>query len=270
MPELRFSSLPKFRPASGLTALLGLAIGGAALLLGARRYREGLLLAGAAHATFCTTAAIPNHPLTGPLVRRFRTESREVWLTIDDGPHPDTTPGILETLRRHGAKATFFVIGRNAANHPELLQAIVRDGHSLGNHTASHPAASFWSAGPGRIAREIDGATAAVESAGLPAPRYFRSPVGMTNLFVAPALANRGLLRIGWSSRAFDTRPQSPAAVVTRIMRTCRPGAIILLHERGPAAAGRSLGPLLIRLEENGYRCILPPDDALIVEGACS
>ncbi len=254
-------------PFGGLTALLGLAVVGAVALFAARRYREALWLAAGAHATFCTTAAIPNHPLTGPLVRRFRTTAREVWLTIDDGPHPESTPRILEILRQHGAKATFFVIGRHAAQHPDLLRSIIHDGHTLGNHTYGHAAASFWTAGPARIGREIDGVAQAAAAAGLPAPRYFRAPVGMTNLFVAPALAARGLLRIGWSARAFDTRPQSPTSVVERIMRNCAPGAIILFHERGHAAGERSLDALLARLKAESYRCVLPPDQALIVEG---
>ena len=262
MPRSRIS------PAEGLTALLGLALAGAGLLLGTGRWRAGGLLAGAAHATFCATAAIPNHPLSGPLVRRFRPEAPDVWLTIDDGPHPESTPAILELLHKHNARATFFLIGRNAARHPGLLQDIAGAGHTLGNHTHHHCTASFWTAGPRRIAREIDEAAAAVAAAGLPPPRYFRAPVGMTNLFVAPALAARGLLRIGWSARGFDTRARTPAAVVGSVMKNCRPGTIILLHERGPAAGVRSLAPLLARLEKRSMRCVLPSDPELIVDGA--
>jgi peptidoglycan/xylan/chitin deacetylase (PgdA/CDA1 family) len=253
-----------------LLGWFALAAGASVTLLAARRWREGLGLAALTHAAFCTSAAIPNHRFSGPIVRRFRPTSREVWLTLDDGPHPDSTPAILDLLRHHNAKATFFVIGTQATKHPELLRAIVTEGHTLGNHTWHHESASFWTAGPARIAREIDGVSNAVVAAGLPPPEYFRPPVGMANIFITPALAAREMRRIGWSARAFDTRPQPPAVAVERIMRTCRPGAIILFHERGPAAGTRGLGPVLERLSSECFRCVIPPNDALIVEGPWS
>lgn len=241
----------------------------------ARRFLAGLLLAsgalllsgrvvgaigalGAAHALFCTTAALPNHRLSGPLARNFSPPGRAVWLTIDDGPHPDSTPAILEVLRRHGARATFFLIGRRAERHPELVRAIVAAGHSLGNHTYSHPSATFWTAGPRRIAREIDRAARAIAAAGVAAPVFFRPPVGMANFFVAGALRRRGLVRVGWSARGFDTRPQDPDRMVDAIVRRCRPGGIVLFHELGATAGAAPLDRLLTRLRAENFSCELP------------
>src|SRR5476651_781445 len=71
----------------------------------------------------------------GPVIIRFRTQKKAVWLTIDDGPHPEDTPQFLKLLKKHNAQATFFVIGRQVQKHPGLAQAILRDGHTLANHT---------------------------------------------------------------------------------------------------------------------------------------
>ena len=71
--------------------------------------------------------------------RRLRTfEPKLLALTFDDGPDPKVTPKILESLRKHNARATFFVLGSNAARHPELMREIADQGHAIGSHTASH------------------------------------------------------------------------------------------------------------------------------------
>lgn len=69
---------------------------------------------------------------------RMDEGTRTVYLTFDDGPIPESTPFILETLKAFCVKATFFVVGENAARYPELMQAIVADGHQIGNHTYNH------------------------------------------------------------------------------------------------------------------------------------
>jgi peptidoglycan/xylan/chitin deacetylase (PgdA/CDA1 family) len=256
-----------FFPARALRWLLLGALLGAAALAMIGKFLAALALVAAAHATFCATAAIPNHAFTGPLVKRFQPDGRQVWLTIDDGPDPQSTQEMLRVLREHGARATFFLIGERAARHPELVRAIVAAGHTLGNHTFHHAAATFWTAGPARIAREIDHASEAITAAGAPLPRYFRPPVGLANIFLAPALQRRGLHRIGWSARGFDTRPQPPAEVVAKILRTCAPGAILLLHELGPAAGAPTLDLLLRQLRDESYACVLPTGDAFITTG---
>lgn len=244
-----------------LRAALAAAAGAGLALVAARRPRAGLLALAAAHAAFCATAAVPNHALTGPVVRRFRPRGRELWLTLDDGPDPAATPAVLDVLARHDARATFFLVGERAARHPALVNAITAAGHGVGNHSHTHPAATFWTALPLRLAREIDLAQAALGH-----PRDFRPPVGMANAFLEPALRARGLRRIGWSRRAFDTRPQDPAAMITRLAATARPGDILLLHERGATAGPAILDALLTRLADNGFTLGIPRDDQLIVD----
>lgn len=204
----------------------------------------------------------------GPSIRAFRTARREVWLTIDDGPDPATTPRVLDLLDEHRARATFFVIGKKAAHHPGLLREIVRRGHTLGNHTHTHPHASFWAAGAARTGEEIDRCERAIKNAGLPPPRWFRPPVGLKSLAIHPQLSARDLDLVLWSARGYDTQVSDPAVAVRRICQSIEPGAIILAHESGPAGSPRVevVAQLLQQLSADGYRCVLPGADQLICD----
>lgn len=198
---------------------------------------------------------VPNCQWWGRVVTHFETSRREVWLTIDDGPDPTHTPQVLALLEEFDAKATFFVIGKRAAQFPQLIEMIRAGGHEVANHTATHPSASFWAFTPGQIAPEID-------QAGL-ATACFRPPAGLKNLWVHPALARRQLQLIGWSARGLDTVRRDPKKVEAGIRRKVKPGAIILLHEghrvqRDPDFHPRCLRAVLSSLTLAEYRCVLP------------
>lgn len=198
--------------------------------------------------------------------RRFATDRKEVWLTIDDGPDPHDTPQILELLAAHDARATFFVIGKNAATHPELIQSIVAAGHEVAHHTHTHPVALFWCALPGRVAWELDAALTALQAAGV-SPTRFRPPVGIKNLWLASALGTRGLTAVGWSARGLEYRGGGPEAVASRVLHDVAPGAILLLHE-GPRIAAdirvHAMRRVLERLGDAGYRCVVPAPEQLV------
>jgi peptidoglycan/xylan/chitin deacetylase (PgdA/CDA1 family) len=189
---------------------------------------------------------------------KLPTREPVVWLTIDDGPSDDTR-AILDALDARGAKATFFVVASRARARPELVREIVRRGHWLGNHSASHPSAWFWALGPRRMAREIADAQAELQALAGVAPRWFRAVVGMANPFVAAPLARLGLARVAWSARGYDAVDGDAARVVARIERDLAPGAIVLLHEG--AAHGRNtetIALLLDRLAARGLGTVLP------------
>ena len=208
---------------------------------------------------------VPNVGSLIPTATRFATDQREVWLTIDDGPEPATTVPMLDLLDRHGAKATFFAIGDKASAHPELVAEICRRGHTLGNHTQTHPLAAFWLSGPRRTAREVDACDAALQRAGAAASPWFRAPAGIKTLFLRGVLADRGQVLVGWSARGFETFSGSPAAPLRRLKRNIRPGAILLVHESATHGAARMalLTALLDHLSATGYRCVLPGRGAL-------
>ncbi|MDX2080826.1 MAG: polysaccharide deacetylase family protein [Terrimicrobiaceae bacterium] len=195
----------------------------------------------------------------GPVATGFETQEREVWLTIDDGPEPSQTPGVLEQLERHGARASFFVVGRKVDWARALARRIVEAGHSLENHTYNHFAGAFWAAPPCAVRSEIVRCSHAIRVATGRDARWFRSPAGLTNSSVHPIAARSWLRIAGWSASGGDGLPgREPAEVAERLMARVRPGAILLLHEgrgREPVAV---LEHLLPRLAESGYRCVLP------------
>jgi peptidoglycan/xylan/chitin deacetylase (PgdA/CDA1 family) len=194
------------------------------------------------------------------MYRRFATDRKEVWLTIDDGPDPEDTPRIIEVLAAHQARATFFVIGENAVAHPELVRALAAAGHEVANHTHTHPLASFWYASPWRVGRELDQSLAALRAAGA-APTRFRPPAGLKNIWLGRALAARGLACVGWSARGLERRHETPEAVADHVLRRLAPGAILLLHEGPrvhPAVRVNAIRRVVEQLSDQGYRCVVP------------
>jgi peptidoglycan/xylan/chitin deacetylase (PgdA/CDA1 family) len=198
--------------------------------------------------------------------RCFATTEREVWLTIDDGPDSADTPQILSLLAAYKATATFFVIGDNVATHPGLVRAILAGGHEVAHHTQTHPLATFWCASPTRLRRELDEGMATLGAAGARS-RRFRPPAGVKNLWLRPALAERGLVCVGWSARGRESWRADLSSVVRRVTHGLTPGAILLLHE-GPRVPVEirvhAIRLTLERLRQLGYRCVVPTAEQLI------
>lgn len=235
-------------------------------------FRAPLLLALAplycTHALLLYATLAPNSQWWGPVLRSFQTEARELWITIDDGPSPALTPGLLDLLDRLEGRATFFVIGERAEKYPHLITEILSRGHALANHTMTHPAQTFWFAGPRVVAREIARCAGALRSHPERPALFFRAPAGMKSPLVHPALQGQGLSLVGWSSRGLDTVLRDPERVAARVLRQAAPGAIVLLHDhhrhaRDPELRARVLEQTLQRLAENGYRFVIPAPEKL-------
>jgi peptidoglycan-N-acetylglucosamine deacetylase len=235
--------------------------------------------AAAAALLFCTALTtivagtlVPRCALFGAMVKRLPPGRNDVLLTIDDGPHPEHTPAILEILDQHGIKALFFLVGERAAEHPELVRQIVARGHEIGNHTQTHPATTFWMLRPPRMWQEIAGCqeTLAALCPESP-PRFFRPPAGHHNAFTALTARALGLRMMLWSARGFDGVVQDVPAITRRIASRLQPGAIVLIHEATPVAAevARQVAAMI---KASGLRCATPPallplgDDEVVVE----
>jgi peptidoglycan/xylan/chitin deacetylase (PgdA/CDA1 family) len=199
----------------------------------------------------------------GRTYSHFRTAAKEVWLTIDDGPDPITTPALLDLLNQHKARATFFVIGARVDANPELAAEIVRRGHELGNHTQNHPPHRIWRSWPRATASEIDECQRAIARASGHAPTRFRAPVGVKNVFLHSLLKRRGVDFIAWSARGFDCILK-PDTAIKRILKSIRPGAVVLVHEgKGDLARVALIDRVLTELTAQGYRAIIPDAAAL-------
>lgn len=200
----------------------------------------------------------------GEVLTRFQTDAREVWLTIDDGPHEKDTPAILDLLAAYQARATFFVTGKNVRAHPGLCRRILAEGHQIGNHTYSHALAWWWTLPPFAVRREIRRGHEAIFQATNYRPRHFRPPVGMTPGAVHGEIARHGQRLVGWSLDSGDGRGLPPDAVERRLARGLFPGAILLMHEGGGYGNRiETLTRALDCLKSRGYGCVLPREEQL-------
>lgn len=206
---------------------------------------------GALIAAFYTWAVLrPCSQWLGRVV--YRLDTPDVRITIDDGPDPHDTPMILDLLDQHGTKAVFFMIGEKVLAHPELAREVVRRGHEIGNHTMTHPQASFWCAGPQRTRREIEECQRVIEQATGVSPRWFRAPVGHRNGFTHPVTDELGLQVMAWKRRGYDAVETNPEKVLARIL-PISPGDIVLLHEATPIA-GKVVAGVLAATHEKSRR----------------
>jgi len=200
-----------------------------------------------------------NSDWNGPVASRFRTQRPEVWLTIDDGPDPGQTPRILELLASHQARASFFVVGKQVDWNRGLCRSIVAAGHTLENHTYSHPSGLFWTMPCCAIREEIVRCNHSIRVAAGVNPSWFRSPAGLTNSCVHPAAARAWLRVAGWSADGLDGLPgRDPEQAAARILSGVKPGAILLMHEGPGRNSAKVLELVLAGLSSRGFRCVIP------------
>ena len=178
-----------------------------------------------------TTATDPPAATVAPTTTAEAPEPASgavVYLTFDDGPHPTYTPQVLDILARHGARATFFVLGSLAENHPDLVERIVAEGHTVANHTWNHenlaglPHPSF---------DDTIGRTQAV-LAGHATP-CLRPPYGSTDAFTRDWAAALGLDLVLWTVDTNDWRRPGAQVVADRVVQGAANEAIVLMHDGG-------------------------------------
>ncbi|UTD28770.1 polysaccharide deacetylase [Bradyrhizobium sp. WD16] len=186
---------------------------------------------------------------------------KEVVLTFDDGPSPPTTRKVLAALARECVRATFFLIGRNAAAHPGVVKAIAAAGHTIGHHSWSHPDMSKI---PADVAeRDIDRGMAAndavlgLSAAAAPATPFFRFPYFSSTPRLLDALQDRGIAVFGadlWASDWNDMTPEQELNLVMERLQNARKGIILFHDTKGRTAA---MMPSFLRwLRENDYRIV--------------
>ncbi|MEV6285840.1 polysaccharide deacetylase family protein [Kribbella sp. NPDC051770] len=167
-----------------------------------------------------------------------------LYLTFDDGPQPVYTPKVLAVLAKHHAQATFFVLGREAAAHPALVETTRRAGHRIGNHTWDHPMLTKLS--PARLRQEI---STGVRS------KCFRPPFRDTNAHVAAVASSYGQHQVLWDVDTRDWEKPGVARIERALIRGARPGAIFLMHDGGGnrSQTVAALDQALTKLAEQGY-----------------
>ncbi len=210
--------------------------------------------------TMCPTSQVYGRTFIG-----LGPGSRLLALTYDDGPNDPYTWRLLEVLERHGAKATFFLIGRFVQQKPEIAHAIVAAGHAIGNHTWDHPKLIFASSA--EVRRQLQQTQQAIFDATGIEPKLFRPPFGgrrPATLRVARAM---GLQPIMWNVSCYDWKAKSAEEIVGRAERQIRGGDVILLHDgeyhRIGVDRSRSLEAsdrILARYKAEGYEFVTVPE----------
>ena len=172
--------------------------------------------------------------------------ARGVALTFDDGPDPISTPLVLDALDARGAKATFFVIGKKAEAHPELVRDMLRRGHAIGLHSYEHD--RLFSLRPERVVRaDLERGLAVLQAITGERTSWFRPPIGHTNPILARVAEDLDLLVVGWSVSARDgTARAEESACLARVRSGLDDGAIVLLHDAAERADHSPLAPRLV------------------------
>jgi peptidoglycan/xylan/chitin deacetylase (PgdA/CDA1 family) len=161
---------------------------------------------------------------------QVRVDQPYIAMTFDDGPSAENTPRLLEMLKQRNIKATFFLIGQNAASNPDLVRRILADGHEIGNHSWTHPQLSKLS--DDRVTAEITKTQDAIKDASGFSPTLLRPPYGAITPRQREWIENQfGLNVILWSVDPFDWKRPGASVITQRILSQVRPGAIILSHD---------------------------------------
>ncbi|MCC9307773.1 polysaccharide deacetylase family protein [Kitasatospora sp. RB6PN24] len=150
-------------------------------------------------------------------------------LTFDDGPSPQYTPKVLDVLREHGVKATFFVCGDNIGQYPDVIRRMAAEGHVIGNHTWSHPNLNELSADD--IRDQIQRTQDAVTKACGRTPVLFRAPYGNFSDTTLAVCADLGLRPISWSVDPEDWANPGTETIIDRVLAGAATGAIVLEHD---------------------------------------
>ncbi len=167
----------------------------------------------------------------------------EIALTFDDGPDPEVTPWVLDTLDRYQAKASFFCIAERARRHPDLVREMAARGHPVENHSDRH-GNLFALQGPRALYDELRRAQDTLSGLTGRAPSFFRAPFGIRNPWVVPVLDRLGLRLVSWTRRGYDAVLGDSAMVTTLLVRNLCGGDIVLLHD-GSCARNRRGEPVI-------------------------
>jgi len=187
----------------------------------------------------------------GRLRLRVPDAADALFLTFDDGPDPVHTPALLEVLRRHGARATFFLVGRRLRAHPQLARELLDAGHALGNHSDSH--SSFDELPWDRQRQEIEAVEGELRALDGTDNHWFRPPRGRLSVGCLWGVF-LGTVRVQlWTMDSNDFKADAATVRDRLLAAPLRGGDVILFHDDGPAAA-QALDELLPRWRQRGFR----------------
>lgn len=177
-----------------------------------------------------------------------------IALTFDDGPSQKLTPKLLDILAAHQVKATFFVIGQNVAEYPEVTARAAREGHEIGNHSWSHP--YFGRMSDEAVRHELKKTDDAIRSAIGTSPTLLRPPYGSITARQRKWIADEfGYKIVLWDVDPLDWKRPGPAVVRDRIVRNTRAGSIVLSHDIHPGTI-EAMPDTIEQLQAKGFKFV--------------
>lgn len=185
--------------------------------------------------------------------------NKKVALTFDDGPDSKYTPKILDILKENKVKATFFLVGKNAEKYPDIVKRIVKEGHTLGNHSWDHSKLTELTSE--QISEEIAKTDRVLKSVTGHVPTLFRAPYGAVNKKVEADVAASGHKLASWSVDTRDWDGTSVAGIMEYVKKQTKPGGIVLQHSAGGKNSNldntvEALPELIDYLRQNGYTLV--------------
>ena len=178
----------------------------------------------------------------------------EIAMTFDDGPHPKLTPMLLDMMKERGIKGTFFLVGKNVAEYPEIAQRIVAEGHEVANHSWAHP--QLTKLAPDALKKEIADTNAAIYQATGIQTTLMRPPYGAINAAITKRINEEfGLTIAMWSVDSIDWRIRNAEHVTKLITEKAAPGAIILAHDIHPSTV-QAMPAVFDTLSAKGYKFV--------------
>jgi len=190
---------------------------------------------------------------SGKPITNVRTDKKVVALTFDDGPVNPYTEEVLDILKKHKIKATFFVTGQNAQHNQDIIRRIYDEGHEIGNHTWSHPQLTHKSAA--YVRQQIDSTDSILRKIGYKGEIHFRSPYALKPLVLPGILKSLHKEHILFDVDPSDWKRPSSKTIAQRILTQVHPGSIILLHDGGGDRTNTvgALKRVICTLSREGY-----------------
>lgn len=187
----------------------------------------GVVVLVSAFSVFWTGSTNPRVTWFGSLHSHGDRTQPVVAITFDDGPNPDYTLAVAQILDDHGVKGTFFEVGKAVAQRPDITQALIADGHVVGNHSYLHDAVRYLDP----RYPELDRAERTIASESGVCPALFRPPHGTHTPFMSHVVTSRGMTLVTWDVSAQDWVEDDAGRLAENILAKVRPGSIILLHD---------------------------------------
>lgn len=193
--------------------------------------------------------------ILGECIRNIESPEKTIYLTFYDGPNEYCTPGILDLLKKHNAKASFFVIGDNIYNHTSVLNRIRDEGHAIGNHSINHDTKTYFK-GKKALQKWISEAEAVILDHTGETSIGFRPPAGIRTPELKQVMRINNDIPILWQHRFFDTTLPFTIAAWKKKISKIKSGDIILLHDTHKKQKKflASLEAFIITLTENDFQ----------------